>query len=79
MNGSKKMSCRASLAFMMMSFLITSLHADEATNEEMPSMEFLEFLGEWETEEGEWIDPLELENEEFGRLIETTIKTENEN
>ncbi len=47
----------------------------------MPSMDFLEFLGEWETEQGEWIDPIELEDEEVGKLIETTIEvnTDNEN
>ena len=34
----------------------------ESTEEsEMPSLEFLEFLGDWETEDGEWIDPEELE------------------
>ena len=30
-------------------------------NIETPSLEFLEFLGDWETEDGEWIDPEELE------------------
>ncbi len=28
---------------------------------EMPSLELLEFLGDWETDDGEWIDPEELE------------------
>ncbi len=28
---------------------------------EMPSLELLEFLGDWEMEDGEWIDPEELE------------------
>lgn len=28
---------------------------------ERPSLEFLEFLGDWETDDGEWIDPEELE------------------
>ena len=28
---------------------------------EMPSLEFLEFLGDWETDDGEWIDPEEME------------------
>lgn len=28
---------------------------------ETPSLEFLEFLGDWETEDGEWIDPEELD------------------
>ncbi len=34
----------------------------EGTEEsEMPSLELLEFLGDWETEDGEWIDPEEME------------------
>jgi hypothetical protein len=28
---------------------------------ERPSLELLEFLGNWETDDGEWIDPEELE------------------
>jgi hypothetical protein len=27
---------------------------------EAPSMELLEFLGDWETKDGEWLDPLQL-------------------
>lgn len=27
--------------------------------EEQPSMEFLQFLGEWEDEQGRWVDPLD--------------------
>lgn len=30
--------------------------------QESPSMDLLEFLGEWETQEGDWIDPEELGN-----------------
>jgi hypothetical protein len=29
--------------------------------EETPSVELLEFLGEWETSQGQWVDPLELD------------------
>ncbi len=36
--------------------------ARESTEDtEMPSLELLEFLGDWETDDGEWIDPEELE------------------
>lgn len=28
---------------------------------EMPSLELLEFLGDWETDDGVWIDPEEME------------------
>ena len=31
------------------------------TGDEAPSIELLEFLGEWETFDGEWIDPLEVD------------------
>ena len=34
---------------------------ESTENTEMPSLEFLEFLGDWETDDGEWIDPEELE------------------
>jgi len=33
-----------------------------ATEQESPSLDFLEFLGEWETADGEWIAPDDLEN-----------------
>ena len=36
---------------------------EQTTSEESetPSLEFLEFLGDWETDDGEWIDPEELD------------------
>ncbi|MDH5762236.1 MAG: hypothetical protein OEZ51_04585 [Nitrospinota bacterium] len=33
---------------------------------EMPSLELLEFLGNWETDDGEWIDPEEMEQIALG-------------
>ena len=36
-------------------------------NSETPSLEFLEFLGDWETDDGEWIDPEELEQITIGK------------
>ncbi len=51
--------------FIFLILLISSSFAEEQMNtEEIPSIAFLEFLGEWETEQGEWIDYVELENEE---------------
>ncbi len=46
--------------------------------EEAPSIEFLEFLGQWETDEGEWIAPEELADDEFAQLLEAAFETENE-
>ncbi len=36
-----------------------TVEADDDTS--MPSMALLEFLGEWETEDGDWIDPILLD------------------
>jgi len=41
-------------------FLLSVSAIAYAETEETPSMEFLEFLGEFQTEDGEWIDPLNL-------------------
>ena len=38
------------------------LAADEPPTAQAPSMSLLEFLGEWETAEGRWVDPLEFED-----------------
>lgn len=42
---------------------------------ESPSLEFLEFLGQWETDEGEWISPEDLANEDFVELIDSAMET----
>lgn len=47
----------------------------ESLEEALPSIEFLEFLGQWETEDGEWIAPEELANEEFAQLLEAAFET----
>jgi hypothetical protein len=36
------------------------LGAAFAAEEEQPSMELLEFLGSWETKDGEWLDPVSM-------------------
>lgn len=38
--------------------------APENSKEAPPSAEFLEFLGEWQTKNGQLIDPLDLQEEE---------------
>jgi hypothetical protein len=76
MNGSKKMFYKVSLCFICL-LGSTSLIFAEEQNDNMPSIEFLEFLGEWETDEGDWVDPATLESEEIGELIKT-IEADNE-
>ena len=39
--------------------LLVSVALDaNAASDENPSMELLEFLGEWQTKDGEWVDPM---------------------
>ena len=40
-----------------------------------PSLDFLEFLGQWETDEGEWISPEDLANDDFVELIDRALET----
>jgi len=42
-----------------------------AASDELPSMELLEFLGEWQTEEGDWVDP-----ERFLTISENELDSE---
>ncbi len=37
-----------------------TVEAREDSPPSRPDLEFLEFLGSWEMEDGQWIDPLEL-------------------
>lgn len=50
-------------------------HAAQA-EDEMPDDAFLEFLGGWESVEGEWIDPTALADlEAEGKLADSGIKS----
>ena len=40
--------------------LVAGIGNVKADEQEQPSLEFLEFLGEMETQDGKWIDPLML-------------------
>ncbi|MBL1141699.1 MAG: hypothetical protein HND53_06670 [Proteobacteria bacterium] len=68
---------KANVLFFLLLCPVSSLLAEQQTNESLPSLDFLEFIGEWETEEGEWLDPILLENEGLEEMM-TDTKTENE-
>ena len=40
---------------------------------ELPDLEFLEFLGQFESDEGEWIDPGSLLADEFSDLLNAAM------
>jgi hypothetical protein len=44
--------------------------------EQGPSLELLEFLGQWETDDGEWIAPEDLADAEFGLLLDASLEIE---
>lgn len=59
MTGYPRKNRRAKLVWLiLMSACCTQTLAD---NDSLPDMELLEFLAEWETSDGQWVDPLELD------------------
>lgn len=44
---------------------VVSAHADERKDEVAPSLELLEFLGEWQTRKGEFVDPMLLQGDDL--------------
>ena len=50
----------AFVATIIFFLLINPVLASEE-EENLPSMEFLEFLADWSDDDGEWLDPVDLE------------------
>ena len=63
------------LSFLFIAYQPAGLAADNGSQQEtapdLPSLEFLEFLGSYETDEGIWIDPADLMLPEFETLLES--------
>lgn len=49
--------------------------AEQIQVDELPDLELLEFLGKWETDEGEWIDPNLLIEAEIESLLGPTAES----
>ena len=47
----------------------------EGTKQEHPTMEMLEFLADWETKEGKWIDPTKFEEIVIPEMEQNDEKT----
>ena len=54
----KRQRARSALLVLLMSCMTAHVNADEAV---LPGMALLEFLADWETEDGNWFDPVDLE------------------
>ena len=66
------MNCPLKLLLFIMLTVSSTSRAEPEEQETIPSAELLEFLGEWETVDGEWIDPADLEDEDFAELLQVT-------
>ena len=64
------MNYRLSLMLTVMTLFSTALYSEDHESADVPSIDFLEFLGEWETSDGEWVDPNELNDEVYAELAE---------
>lgn len=71
MSGWKNMNSPLKLLLLMM-FTIPMTAQAETELETVPTVELLEFLAEWETEDGDWIDPADLEDDDFAELLQLT-------
>lgn len=60
----------------MTGFISSAVAAENEQSEEAPDLEFLEFLGQFETDAGEWIDPDSLLTEEFTELLEASNESD---
>mgnify|MGYP000128961095 FL=1 len=72
MNGWMSMNYRHSLILLLMIQFSSILQATSEQDNGAPSLDLLEFLGEWESSDGEWLDPAEFEDNDFAKLIEST-------
>lgn len=59
--------------------LSNTVAAENEQSEDAPDLEFLEFLGQFETDAGEWIDPDSLLTEGFTELLEASTDTDSSN
>lgn len=70
----------AVLPLALMLLMVTGARAADQQSGDVqagaPPLELLEFLGQWETDDGEWIDPQELEDPELVKLLDAVMETE---
>lgn len=49
--------------WLVLTLFLGTAEAAEPESETVPSLEMLEFLGEWQTADGQWFDPLPEDDE----------------
>lgn len=67
------------LTLIMMGLLVTQYSSATEQKEQVPTAELLEFIADWETNQGEWVGPALFENDSFDQLFEEDRNNEQEN
>lgn len=79
MSGPRTLRLLPPLLAISMASTVARAAEDEVAQEQMPDLQFLEFLGQWETDEGEWIPPDQLADGEFAQLLDAAAQNPPEN
>jgi hypothetical protein len=66
---------RAKSAVIAASLYVLPLVATAGDPADTPDIQLLEFLGEWETSQGKWIDPMDIPSDDAGDRTKTKVKT----
>lgn len=67
------------LSLFMMGLLVTQVYSATEQNEQLPTEELLEFIADWETNQGEWVGPALFEDDSFDQIIEEDRNNEQDN
>jgi hypothetical protein len=51
---------------------------EESVETEFPDLELLEFLGQFATDDGNWLEPNSLLSDEFGQLLDAATENDTE-
>ena len=78
MNGLNYMSYLLRIWIIFIAIISLTSQAQTAGEEEEVSIEFLEFISEWETSLGDWVGPENFEDDSFDQLYEDETE-ENDN
>ena len=78
MNGLNSMSYLLKVLVIVMVLFTTSGLADTEEKNNTLTLEFLEFLADWETDQGEWAGPDSFVDDSFDQLYEVQVQDNEE-
>ena len=78
MSGLRRMNRQVSWAVISAMFFALASVADDVRLTNSPDPEIFEFLGEWESAQGEWLDPISFEDPIFSEETTQSVGQDNE-